>query len=79
MSGGTYATLSFVLEFGVPLAILYGLVPIPGLGSDQRKHPQPALLAAPEPVETIARPSPGVAISPPQVAVAEAARTLEPV
>ena len=79
MSGGTYATLSFVLEFGVPLAILYGILPIPGLGSDQRKHPQPALPPTPEPVETIARSSLDVVILPPQVAVAEAARTLEPV
>lgn len=77
MSGGTYATLSFLLEFGVPLAILYGLVPIPGLGSGHRKHPQPTLPATPEPVATVARPLPDVLIPPVQVAAA--ARKLEPV
>ena len=74
MSGGTYATLSLMLELGVPLAILYGLVPIPGLGSGPRKHSQPALPPTPEPVETVGHPLPDV---PPQVAVA--ARMLEPV
>jgi hypothetical protein len=74
-----YVTLSFVLELGVPLAILYGLVPIPGLVSGQRKNPQPDLPPSPQPVETAAHSLADILVPSPQVAVADATRKLEPV
>ena len=80
MTGGLYVTLSFVLEVGVPLAILY--LPMSGSGgdADRRKQPQPAPAPspAPEPVAVEARPLPDCLSPRPQVGVA-AERELEPV
>ena len=80
MTGGMYVTLSFVLELGVPLAILWLPMSASGGDADRRRHPQPApvLPPAPEAVETASAPLPDCLMPRPLATVPGETRELEP-
>ncbi len=81
MSGGMYVTLSFLVTFGVPVALC--LLPMRDSGGDgdRRKVPEPAPVSPtePEPIEIAARQLPDCLIPQPERGSAEKVRYLEPV
>ena len=81
MTGGMYASLSFLITFGPPLAL--ALMPMRSSGGDpdRKMRPEPAPVAptAPSPVEPVLRPLPDCLIPQTALGAAETARELEPV
>ena len=81
MSGGMYASLSFLITFGPPLAL--AMMPMRSSGGepDRKKRPEPAPVAPtmPSPVEPVLRTLPDCLIPLPAPGAAETARELEPV